>query len=54
MHQQVEQVLNGPTYVTILSSQEKQNPKIGQALIIITSKTHDITQTITARSQIWP
>jgi hypothetical protein len=31
-------MLNRPTYVTILSSQEKKNPKIGQALIIITSK----------------
>jgi hypothetical protein len=31
-------VLNGPTYVTILSLQEKKNPKIGQALIIITAK----------------
>jgi hypothetical protein len=31
-------VLNGPTYVTILSSQKKKSPKIGQALIIITSK----------------
>jgi hypothetical protein len=38
MHHQVDQVLNGPTYVTILSLQEKKNPKIGQALIIITSK----------------
>jgi len=32
-------MLNGPTYVPILSSQEKKNPKIGQTLIIITSKT---------------
>jgi len=38
MHHQVEQVLNEPTYVTILSLQKKKSPKIGQALIIITSK----------------
>jgi hypothetical protein len=30
MHHQIELLLNGPTYVTILSSQEEKDQKLGK------------------------